>query len=83
MPEELLGKPERMAALVLLGSRYLGSVAEMVRLSDWELSANNRPEIVYALWFAVSLSDTTLCNKTNIRHSQTAKHECMKNRRNL
>lgn len=43
---EEMGKPERMAALVLLGSRYIGSVAEMVRLSDRELSANNRPGVV-------------------------------------
>lgn len=41
-----MDSPERMAAVEVLGLRYRGSFTEMVRLSDCELSANNRIKIL-------------------------------------
>ena len=43
---EEVDKSARMAAGAVLFSKYEGSWAEMVRLSDWELSANTRQEVL-------------------------------------
>ena len=43
---EEVDKSARMAAGAVLFSKYEGSLAEMVRLSDWELSANTRQKVL-------------------------------------